>query len=132
MNRFARFLATGGFAALVNVGLRALFSSVMIFEIAVVASYLIAMTVAFVLARLFVFEASDTSTLTQFFRFSMVNLVSLVIVWGVSVSLYRLVFPMTGFTWHAETVAHGMGVLSPAVAAYFLHKDYTFANSKMP
>lgn len=130
MKRFLKFLVTGGLAAIVNVALRWLFSLAMVFELAVVLSYLIAMTVAFVLAKVFVFEASDTSVATQFLRFAMVNVVSLIVVWGVSVGLYRFVFPWMDMTFHPELTAHVIGVLSPVFVAYFLHKGFTFKNSQ--
>jgi putative flippase GtrA len=37
-----------------------------------------------------------------------------------------IMFPAVGFTWHAETVAHVTGVVSPAVTSYLLHSSYTF------
>lgn len=123
-----RFLITGGIAAGVNVAMRWVFGIFMVFEAAVAAAYLVAMAVAFVLSRLFVFDRNDTRALVQFTRFALVNLVSLIIVWSVSVGLFRVLFPWIGMTWHPETVAHLIGVMTPAFVAYFLHKNYTFRN----
>jgi len=125
-----RFLITGGIAAGVNVAMRWAFGTFMIFEAAVAAAYLVAMTVAFVLSRLFVFERSGNRALVQFTRFALVNLVSLIVVWSVSVSLYRLIFPLIEMDWYPATVAHLVGVLSPVFIAYFLHKGYTFAPAR--
>lgn len=124
--RFIKFLASGGLAAIVNVALRWVLNFVLIFEAAVAVSYMIAMTVAFVLSKAFVFEPSSLSVRTQFLRFAMVNVVSLVIVWVASVSLYRFIFPAVGMTWYADLVSHVAGVFSPVFAAYFLHKNFTF------
>jgi hypothetical protein len=62
-------------------------------------------------------------------RFFVVNLAALAQVWLISVALYRLIFPMIGFEWHAELVAHSVGVLSPVVTSYYAHKHYSFKSS---
>lgn len=127
--QFVKFLLTGGVAALVNLGSRYLLNEVVDFEVAVALAYLLGMVTAYVLARLFVFEASGRSVASEFKRFTIVNLFSLVLVWSISVGLARLVFPAIGFAWHADDVAHFIGVMAPAIASYFGHRFYTFASS---
>lgn len=129
LDRFLKFVLTGGLAAVVNIVLRWVVNGVMPFELAVVASYLIAMTVAFVLSKAFVFDSSRLPAQTQFVRFAMVNVVSLVIVWAVSFGLYRFVFPAMHMDWYPDLVSHKIGVLSPVFAAYFLHKLFTFRST---
>lgn len=90
-------------------------------------AYLLGMTTAYALARIFVFEASGRSMASEFWRFGLVNLASLAIVWFVSVSLLRVVFPAIGFVWRAEDVAHFSGVIAPVAFSYFAHRFYTFA-----
>lgn len=124
--RFIKFVVTGGAAACVNVGLRWALNMVTPFEIAVAVAYFFAMTLAFGLSKAFVFEPSGLPVRTEFARFSTVNVISLAIVWAVSVSLYRFVFPATGMIWHPDTVAHMVGVISPVFAAYFMHKHFSF------
>ncbi len=125
---FLRFLLTGGIAAAVNLASRYLLNDWVGFEAAVVLAYLIGMTVAYTLARSFVFESSGRSVASEFKRFALVNCVSLALVWSISVVLAREAFPAMGFRWHAEDVAHAIGVSVPAVVSYFGHKVYTFAN----
>ena len=125
---FIRFLFTGGAAALVNIGSRVLLSYVMAFEVAVVIAYLIGMTVAYVMARLFVFEKSGQSVQSEYLRFAMVNVVALVQVWLVSIGLANWLFPAIGFTFYPELIAHTIGVLSPAFTSYYGHKLFTFKN----
>ena len=127
--RFARFLAMGGIAVGVNVGTRWLLSFTMAYEIAVALSYLAGMATAFALMRLFVFALSDRPVWSQFTRFAMVNAVSFTQVWLVSVGLVRVVFPHAGFAWHAETVGHVIGVLSPVGKSYLLHRGFSFARA---
>ena len=128
--RFLRFLVTGGIAALVNLGSRYVLNLAMPFEAAVPVAYLFGMVTAYILARLYVFEESGRSRLDEFKRFAIVNVFALVVVWAISVGLAEVFFPWIGFTWHAEDVAHFIGVLSPAVLSYFGHRSYTFAKTE--
>ncbi len=125
--RFLMFLAAGGIAALVNVLSRIALSRMMPYEAAIVVAYLAGMAAAYVLNRLYVFEASGRGVHDEFLRFALVNLLAVAQVWIVSVGLARLVFPWLGFTWHADTVAHVIGVAVPAVTSYLGHKHFTFA-----
>lgn len=127
--QFVKFLITGGIAAFVNVASRYVLNRVVQFEVAVALAYLVGMTTAYVLTRNFVFEDSGRAVATEFRRFATVNLFGLVVVWIVSVGLARLVFPAIGFVWHADDVAHLIGVLAPAVTSYLGHKHYTFGRA---
>ncbi|MFD1341301.1 GtrA family protein [Litorisediminicola beolgyonensis] len=126
-NKLIRFFVASGLGALINVVSRALLGLVMAFEIAVVLAYLFAMTVTFLMNRAYVFPEGRLAARTQYLRFALVNGVSLLIVWGVSVGLLRVVFPAIGMDWHPALVAHSIGVASPAFVAYYLHKAFTFA-----
>jgi putative flippase GtrA len=124
--RFARFVVTGGLAAGVNVGARWVLSLTMPYELAVAIAYLFGMTTAFILARMFVFDASRGHVSGEYARFALVNAVAFAQVWLVSVGLARLVFPAIDFTWQAGTVAHFIGVVSPIVTSYIGHKHFSF------
>jgi putative flippase GtrA len=124
--RFASFVVTGGIAAACNLGARFLMSRVMRYEFAVLFAYLVGMVVAFVLARTFVFEKSGTGWHAQLSRFALVNAFGFAQVWLVSVGLVRLVFPRIAFHWHAEDVAHLIGVASPVFVSYYAHKHFSF------
>jgi putative flippase GtrA len=126
--RFARFLVTGGIAAGVNIATRWLLDFVVVYEVAVALAYLVGMTTAFVLARLFVFEQAGGSVHGQYARFTLVNAVAFLQVWIVSVGLARLLFPAISFRWHAETVAHVIGVVIPVATSYLGHKKFSFSN----
>jgi putative flippase GtrA len=122
-----RFLLTGGAAALINVVSRYLLNAFMPFELAVAFAYGIGMLAAYGLARAFVFGASGRPIASELGRFALVNVVSLALVWCISVGLARLVFPAISFTWHADEIAHVVGVATPAITSYFGHRSYTFA-----
>lgn len=124
---FGRFLVTGGVAAGVNVASRWLLSHAMVYELAVVLAYLAGMATAYLLSRAFVFARSGRSMTDEAVRFALVNVVALVQVWAVSVGLARFGFPAIGFVWHADDIAHVIGVVIPAVTSYFGHRHFSFS-----
>jgi putative flippase GtrA len=125
--RFVLFVLAGGAAALVNILSRVALNWIMPYEVAIVVAYLCGMTTAYLLNRHFVFEASGRAVASEYMRFALVNLAAIVQVWVVSVGLARLVFPAVGFAWHAETVAHVIGVAVPVFTSYLGHKHFSFA-----
>ncbi|TRL35336.1 GtrA family protein [Rhizobium straminoryzae] len=124
---FVRFAVSGGIAAAANILSRMALSQITSYSVAIVLAYLIGMTTAYVLMKIFVFEQSGRRVHSEYVRFGLVNLVALAQVWGVSVVLARFVFPAISFETHAETAAHIIGVLSPIATSYFMHKHFTFA-----
>ena len=125
--RFALFLLAGGIAAVVNILSRVALNWAMPYEIAIVVAYLCGMTTAYLLNRYFVFASSGRGAASEYLRFALVNLAAVAQVWIVSVGLARLVLPAIGFSWHAETVAHIIGVAVPVFTSYFGHKHFSFA-----
>jgi len=125
--RFILFLGAGGAAAVVNILSRIALNWVMPYEVAIVVAYLIGMTTAYLLNKYFVFAASGRGAASEYLRFTLVNLAAVAQVWVVSVGLARFVFPAAGFAWHAETVAHVIGVAVPVFTSYLGHKHFSFA-----
>jgi len=126
VTQFLRFLGVGAVAAIVNIAARMIFSTFMPFELAVAAAFPFGVLVAFTLSRKYVFAAGDGAMGPQLLRFVAVNLVALVLVWAVSVGLADFAFPAISFTWHAEDIAHIIGVFAPAVTSYLGHRYYSF------
>ncbi len=124
--RFVRFLMTGGFAAFVNIAARWALNPLLGYEVAVAVAYLFGMTTAFILARTMVFDQGEKHAGEQYVRFALVNALAFAQVWLVSVGLARLIFPAIGFTWHAELIAHIIGVMSPIPTSYIGHKKFSF------
>ncbi len=125
--RFILFLGAGGAAAVVNILSRIALNLVIRYEIAIVVAYLIGMTTAYLLNKHFVFAASGRNVTSEYLRFTLVNLAAVAQVWIVSVGLARFAFPAAGFAWHAETVAHVIGVAVPVFTSYLGHKHFSFA-----
>ena len=126
-SRFVLFVLAGGTAALVNILSRIVLNWVMPYEVAIIVAYLCGMTTAYLLNRRFVFASSGRGVASEYTRFALVNLAAVAQVWIVSVGLARLIFPAIGFTWHAETVAHVVGVAIPVFTSYLGHKHFSFA-----
>lgn len=85
---FVRFALSGGIAAAVNIGSRVLLSEVTNFSTAIVIAYLLGMTTAYILMKLFVFDASGRSVGQEYLRFGLVNAVALVR-YGLSACCWR-------------------------------------------
>jgi putative flippase GtrA len=131
MRQFWAFVLVGGLAAIVNWFSRIMFSAQgMTFEVAVVVAYILGMATAYLLSRMFVFEKTGRSLAGEIWRFSLVNLGSLVVVFVVSVSLERWILPGMGWTWRPAELAHGVGVLSPVLTSYLGHRYFTFGQAR--
>lgn len=128
--RFVLFVLAGGAAALVNILSRILLNLVMPYEVAIVVAYTCGMTTAYVLNKLFVFASSGRGITGEYLRFALVNLAAVAQVWIVSVGLARMFFPAVGFAWHADTVAHVVGVTLPVFTSYLGHKHFSFAEKR--
>ncbi len=128
--QLVRFLATGGLAALVNLTTRYFLTPALGFEVSVIVAYLIGMVTAYVLFRLFVFGHSGRSIVSEAYRFVLVNLLAIVLVWLVSVGLARNLFPAIGLVWHAEDLAHFIGVCVPAASSFVGHRYFTYAKPR--
>lgn len=125
-SQFVNFVVAGGIAAVANVSSRFVFNEFVSFEISVVFAYLVGMAVAFILNKYIVFNVNGAAQ-AQVIRFALVNLCSLSAVWVTSVFLAEILFPYLSFNWHAEDLAHIIGVMIPAVLSYLGHKYYTFS-----
>lgn len=125
-SRFMRFAVSGALAAAINILSRILLSAYMSYSASIIVSFLIAMTTGYLLMKLAVFERSGRHPGGEFLRYGLVNLVALAQVWCVSMVLARYVLPGLLPSVPPETPAHVIGVLSPIVTSYFLHKHFTF------
>jgi len=123
------FVVVGAIAGAVNVFVRILFSHVVRFELAVFFAFFVALTIAFILNRRNVFEATAGAPSTQYGKFALVNMVALFQVWVISVGLAKAVFPWMGVVWHAEVIAHVIGVLSPIFTSFLAYEYFVFPES---
>lgn len=122
------FVLVGLFAGGVNVLARILFNSLVPYEFAIVLAFPVALTVAFVMNRRLVFRATEEEAASQYAKFAIVNILALAQVWLVSVGLARWLLPLIGFAWHADTIAHTIGVASPIVTSFVAYKYFVFTH----
>lgn len=125
-SQFVLFLAVGGAAAAVNFGSRLVINQWIGYVPAVVLAFGVGVLTAFVLNRLFVFKGSSQAVHHQAAWFLLINLAGLAQTLAVSVFLAHYAFPWIGFHWHAESVAHMIGIVFPLASSYFGHKYLSF------
>lgn len=126
MIQAASFVMVGLIAGAVNVLARILISTKLSYPVAVALAFPCGLVVAYVLNRQFVFSAAAKPSGAEFLRFAVVNVAALAQVWVVSVVLAEYVFPALNFHWHAETIAHTIGVGSPIITSFFAYKLFVF------
>ena len=124
--QFARFLAVGGFAALVNFLSRIGFSHFLNYPAAIVLAYCAGIATAYLLSRLFVFGASEKGPFREITWFVGVNILGVLQTLAVSVVLAWYVLPWLGVQRYREEVAHFIGICVPVFTSYIGHKYLTF------
>jgi len=124
--QFIGFVAVGGIAAAANFSSRILLSHWFAYVPAIVAAYLIGMTIAFMLNRFFVFRESANTLNKQAFWFVVVNLLAILQTLIISLLLARWLFPLINFHFYPETFAHAVGVISPVFTSFIGHKHLSF------
>ena len=120
------FVISGAIAAFVNLISRFLFSQFLPFTLAVALSYIVGMTVAFILMSNFVFLRSSKKYFGEIFRFVIVNIISGLFVIIISKTMLALFVAFSPVTHILEFTAHAIGVSAPILLSYFMHRDFTF------
>lgn len=124
--QFISFLVAGGFAAVVNFGSRFFYNEFVSFGNAVLLAYITGMITAFVLTKLFVFEKSTHSTKTEFYYFTLVNIVAIIQTYIISVGLAEYIFPIMSFEFYPKAVANAIGIIFPVFTSFVGHKKFSF------
>ena len=124
--QFLAFVATGGFAALVNFGSRIAYDRFVSFSVAIVLAYLTGMVTAFVLAKLFVFRDSAQPLHRSALFFVLVNVLAVAQTWLISVALAYWLLPALGVETYAKEIAHAAGVAFPVFTSYLGHRRWSF------
>jgi putative flippase GtrA len=124
--QFLIFLATGGFAALVNFLSRILYNEWMSFSLAVVLAYITGMITAFILAKKFVFKESTQTIKKSVMFFCLVNIIAVAQTWLISMALAYYLLPTLNILQFRFEIAHAAGVIFPVFTSYLGHKYWSF------
>ena len=124
--QFILFIITGGTSAVINILSRIILSEFFSFEFAILISYGIGMIIAFSLAKRFVFLNSKKSTKKSFPAFALVNLISVIQTFFVSIFIKNWLIIFLDNLSFVELIAHtcGLGVL--VFTSFYGHKYITF------
>jgi putative flippase GtrA len=120
------FLIAGGIAACVNFFSRIALNSWIPYAAAIVVAYALGMITAFVINRAFVFTDANNKLHHQVLWFTAINIAAVLQTLAISLLLAKVIFPRAGFYWHAETLAHAVGIVVPVVTSYWGHKRFSF------
>ena len=120
------FLFIGTFTALINLLSRIFYNNYMSFPNAVIMAFLTGMIVGFILYKIFVFKKSIHSTFKEIYLYIMVNFVTIIQTYLISVGLEKYLFPYIEFEYYPKFIAHIFGVAIPALSSFIGHKYFTF------
>lgn len=129
---FLVFVLIGGFSSAVNLVARIAINRLTSYEIAIILAFPIALITAFLLNRMLVFNESGGNWRSQLVRFLFVNLLALVQVFAISLFFADILFPSVGMTFYPETIAHGIGLISPIFMSFWAHRYFTFRTAMAP
>lgn len=125
---FLQFLLVGSSAAAINFISRIGFSEFFSYRVSIVFAYLVGMVVAFILFKKLVFKKSDKHYIDEIKGFVIVNILSILQVWIISVGLAEYLFPYLDYHFYEKEIAHFIGLAVPAISSYFGHKHFSFSN----
>ena len=124
--QFILFIITGGTSAIINILSRIILSNFFRFEIAILISYGIGMITAFSLAKRYVFLNSNKSIRKSFPAFALVNLISVLQTFLVSIFIKNWLIIFFNNLLFIELISHtcGLGIL--VFTSFYGHKYITF------
>ena len=124
--QFILFIITGGTSAIINICSRIFLSIFFRFEIAILISYGIGMLTAFTLAKRYVFLNSNKSIKKSFPAFALVNLISVLQTFFVSIFIKKWLLIFFYNLSLIELISHtcGLGIL--VFTSFYGHKYITF------
>ncbi len=124
--QFILFIITGGTSAVINILSRIILSDFFRFEIAILISYGIGMIIAFNLANKFVFLNSKKSIKKSFPAFALVNLISVIQTFFVSIFIKNWLIIFFDNLSLVELIAHSCGLGVLVFTSFYGHKYITF------
>ena len=124
--QFILFIITGGTSAIINILSRIILSNFFRFEIAILISYGIGMITAFSLAKRYVFLNSNKSIRKSFPAFALVNLISVLQTFLVSIFIKNWLIIFFDNLSFIELISHTFGLGILVFTSFYGHKYITF------
>ena len=124
--QFVLFIISGGTSAIINILSRIILSNFFRFEIAILISYGIGMITAFFLTKKYVFLNSNKSIKKSFPAFALVNLISVLQTFFVSIFIKKWLIIFLDNLSFIELVAHTFGLGILVFTSFYGHKYITF------
>ncbi|MBB3932740.1 putative flippase GtrA [Kaistia hirudinis] len=124
--QFAAFVVVGIVSAVLSLAVRYAANLVIAFEASVVVAHIVGMLFSFGVNRLAVFPSSDRPVWDELGRFTLVNVVSLLLATGVSSWLYRVGLPAIRFAYAPALTAHFLGLAACTLPSFLGHKLFSF------
>ena len=124
--QFILFIITGGTSAIINILSRIVLSNFFRFEIAILISYGIGMITAFVLAKRYVFLNTKKSIKKSFPAFALVNLISVLQTFFVSILIKKWLVIFFDNLSFIELISHSCGLGILVFTSFYGHKYITF------
>ncbi len=124
--QFGGFVAVGVASACLSLVTRYGVNLFLAFEWAVVVAHIVGMLFSFGVNRLAIFPSSDRPVWDELGRFTLVNVVSLLLATGVSSWLYRVGLPAIGFAYAPALTAHFLGLAACTLPSFLGHKFFSF------
>jgi putative flippase GtrA len=127
--QFMRFLGVGGVALLCHWLSRFAFNAFVGYAEAIVLAYLVGLSVAFVLNKIYVFPHSKRSLKFEMLVFLLVNVAAFPVVWTVAYVLGEWVLAKYIDRQLALALAHGFAITLPVFVNFAFHKLLTFRDT---
>jgi putative flippase GtrA len=127
--QFFLFLFTGGTSAAINYASRFFYNLWTDFSTSIILAYITGMAVSFMLSRLFVFKLSTQDPKKMVIFFCLVNVVTAIQTWLISIGLANYVLPYTELAPYTYEISHAFGLAIPVFTSYVGHKYWSFKNS---
>lgn len=128
-SQFLRFLLANTFAAMANIGTKLIASFVFSDAGAVIAGFLVGLSSSYLLCKGYVFQSSRTIRGGEVMRFTVINLMALLITYFTYKQVLaglHLIAGLSQLDKRVQTTAHAIGVATPMVFSFIAQKTLTF------
>jgi putative flippase GtrA len=128
-NQFLRFLLANTFAAAANIATKLATSFVLSDAVAIIAGFLVGLSSSYILCKSYVFQSDQRIKSSEVMRFTVVNLMALVITYFTYKQMLAGLHLIAGLSQadrRVQTTAHAIGVAAPLFFSFIAQKTLTF------